>query len=61
MSEWINNNICVNLNPLQLVIDIWNAISIIIGIFVILDAIAIVVLVSIKDAIAVIVIILWMW
>ena len=48
----------MNLNPLQLVIDIRNTISIIVGIFVVLNAIAIVVLVSIKDAIAVIVIIL---
>merc|ERR1719500_1267567 len=51
-------HICVNVNPLQLIIDIGNPISIIVGIFIVLNAIAIVVLVSIKDAIAVIVIIL---
>ena len=51
-------HICDNLNPLQLVINIRNAISVVVGIFVVLNAIAIVVLVSIKDAIAVIVIIL---
>merc|ERR1719370_703846 len=51
-------HICDNLNPLQLVINIRNAISVVVGIFVVLNAIAIVVLISIKDAIAIIVVIL---
>ena len=46
------------MNPLQLVIDIRNAISIVVRILVVLNAIAIVVLISIKDPIAVIVIVL---
>ena len=44
---------CDNLNPLQLVINIRNAISV-----VVLDAITIVVLISVKDAFAAIVVIL---
>merc|ERR1719429_942236 len=47
-----------NLNHLQLVINIKNAISVVVGIFVVLNAIPIVVLISVKDAIAVIVIVL---
>ena len=49
---------CDNLNPLQLVINIRNAISVVVEIFVVLNAITIVVLISVKDAIAVIVVIL---
>ena len=46
------------MNPLQLVIDIRNAISIVVRILIVLNAIAIVVLISIKDPIAVIVLVL---
>ena len=46
------------MDPLQLVINIRNAISIVVGILVVFNAIAIVVLISVEDAIAIIVVIL---
>ena len=49
---------CATLDPLELVIHVRNAVTIIVKVFVVLNAVAIIVLVSVEDAVTVVVIIL---